>query len=417
MRFHHIPAICLLLFSVLYSHAAVSDTATVHFRQSHIIIDPSYKNNQQTLDSVFAGLSADSTGRRILRGVHVIGAASPEGSVRFNDYLSHKRAEAIFDRFRSRGLLTDSLARFSFLGRDWRGLQRSVEQDQNVPYRDEVLALLARINQDDNSEVAHPLAALKAVGGGAAYRYLYTNIFPSLRESQLIVEYDRVPSPLITGIPVAEPFRLYTTGIIYTPEIRAITTPRIRKPFYMALKTNMLYDAALLPNIGAEVYVGKNWSVTADWMYGWWDRDRTHYYWRAYGGTVGARRWFGSAAARKPLTGHHLGAFAGVVTYDFELGGRGYMGGRPHGTLWDRCNFISGIEYGYSLPVGKRLNIDFSAAIGYMCGKYLEYVPKDNFYVWQSTHKLRWFGPTKLEIALVWLIGRGNYNSQKGGSK
>lgn len=395
--------------------AAVSDTATVHFRQSHITIDPLYKSNRQVLDSVFADLSADSTGRRMLRGVRVIGGASPEGSVRFNDYLSHKRAEAIFDQFWSRGLLNDSTVAFRYLGRDWSGLQRYVETDKDVPNREEVLELLDRINHGDGSDVTHPLAALKAIGGGVPYRYLYLNIFPRLRESQLIVEYSRIPKPLITDIPAAEPF--YTPCLLPPPAIAAISLVREHKPWYMALKTNMLYDAALLPNIGAEVYVGKNWSLTADWMYGWWDRDRTHYYWRAYGGTVGARRWFGSAAARKPLTGHHIGAFAGVVTYDFELGGRGYMGGKPHGTLWERCNFISGIEYGYSLPVSKRLNIDFSAAIGYMSGKYLEYVPKDGYYVWQSTHKLRWVGPTKLEIALVWLIGRGNFNREKGGAK
>lgn len=149
-------------------------------------------------------------------------------------------------------------------------------------------------------------------------------------------------------------------------------------------------------------------------MYGWWDIDRTHYYWRAYGGTLGARRWFGKAARRKPLTGHHVGVYAGIVTYDFELGGRGYMGGKPHGTLWDRFNVVAGVEYGYSLPVSRRLNIDFSIGIGYLGGTYYEYVPKDRYYIWQSTHRLRWFGPTKAEISLVWLVGRGNYNSRKG---
>ncbi|MDE6785740.1 MAG: DUF3575 domain-containing protein, partial [Muribaculaceae bacterium] len=112
-----------------------------------------------------------------------------------------------------------------------------------------------------------------------------------------------------------------------------------------------------------------------------------------------------------------LGLFAGVVTYDFELGKGGIMGGIPRGTLWDRCNFISGIEYGYSLPVARRLNIDFSLAFGYMAGKYLKYEPKYGFYIWQSTHHLRWLGPTKAEISLVWLIGCDNYNRTKGGKR
>lgn len=182
---------------------------------------------------------------------------------------------------------------------------------------------------------------------------------------------------------------------------------------HMDLKTNMLYDALLLPNIGVELHVGKNWSVFGDWMYGWWDRDRAHWYWRAYGGTVGVRRWLGRKAAEKPLTGHHLGVFAGAVTYDFEFGHGGVMGGLPRRSLWNRCNFISGVEYGYSMPIGRRLNLDFSLALGYMGGKYLKYEPEEGVYMWKSTHRLNWFGPTKAEVSLVWLIGPHNFNRRK----
>ena len=91
------------------------------------------------------------------------------------------------------------------------------------------------------------------------------------------------------------------------------------------------------------------------------------------------------------------------------------MGGLPGGTLWDRCNINAGIEYGYSLPIGRRLNLDFTIGIGYIGGKYYEYVPRDGHYVWQSTHRLNWVGPTKAEVSLVWLIGCDNYNRRKGG--
>ncbi len=215
--------------------------------------------------------------------------------------------------------------------------------------------------------------------------------------------------PLYTPVPAASP-ALEVIGM-NTAALPFMTMKSdAGKPFYMAVKTNMLYDAALLPNLGAEFYVGKNWSVFGDWMYGWWDRNSTHFYWRAYGGTVGVRRWFGRAADLKPLTGHHLGLFAGAVTFDFELGGQGYMGGVPKGTLWDRALVVAGVEYGYSLPVTPRLNIDFTIGLGYMGGKVIKYSPYENFYRWESTDRMNWVGPTKLEVALVWLIGHGNVN-------
>lgn len=395
------------------------DSIRVHFRVSKTEIDPEYKGNGNTLDSIFSKLTSDSISgpTHKLKHVRVTGAASPEGSIEFNRYLSEKRAESIFNEFNRRGLLNDTTASFSFLGRDWNGLKREVELDQNVPYRDEVLALLSSILASDSH--IHPLAELKGLHGGEPYRYLLINIFPKLRESSVVAEYERLfPKIILPEMSVSYPplSSKITAKILPMPYNRVGTVTEC-SPFYMGLKTNMLLDALLIPNIGAEFYIGKNWSLTADWMYGWWDRDRTHYYWRAYGGNIGARWWFGKKAHEKPLTGHHLGVFAGVITYDFELGKGGIMGGIPRGTLWDRCNFISGLEYGYSLPIARRLNIDFSIAFGYMGGKYLKYEPKYGFYIWQSTHKLSWIGPTKAEISLVWLLGCDNYNRKKGGNK
>lgn len=181
------------------------------------------------------------------------------------------------------------------------------------------------------------------------------------------------------------------------------------KPFYMAAKTNMLYDLAIVPNIGLEFYLGKNFSVVGNWMYSWWKSDPKAWYWRTYGGDLAFRYWFGKAAEEKPLTGHHVGLYGQIVTYDFETGGRGYLG--------DRWSYGGGVEYGYSLPIAKRLNIDFNLGVGYLGGEYKEYLPIDGHYVWQATKHRHWFGPTKLEISLTWLLGRGNINKSKGGKR
>ena len=75
------------------------------------------------------------------------------------------------------------------------------------------------------------------------------------------------------------------------------------------------------------------------------------------------------------------------------------------------------MEYGYSLPIARRLNLDFALGVGYWGGKYYKYIPRDGHYVWQATRNRHWFGPTKAGVSLVWLIGRGNTNSTKGGAK
>lgn len=382
----------------------------VMFMQGHARLNANYKDNGVKLDSLAATMARLAVEDRLTR-VHVIGGASPEGSTAINRRLSERRAAAIYDYMSQLTLLPDSLTSVTILGRDWQGLRALVEADVNMPDRDIVLDILNNIPADPTPQQSdEALSKIKATG--EAYTYMYNNLFGALRESRICIDY---MMPMMScGIERAT-FGLPgpTTDIAgsFAPLPTCRQQPR---PFYMALKTNMLFDALALPNIGAEFYVGKNWSVGADWMYGWWDNDSHHRYWRAYGGDITVRRWFGRAAHVKPLTGHHLGIYAGVVTYDFEFGGKGYMGGIPGGTLWDRCQYGAGIEYGYSLPVGRHINIDFTLGIGYLGGKLVEYKPDRNFYVWEKTKHVNLFGPTKLEVSLVWLIGRGNVNTKGG---
>lgn len=145
-----------------------------------------------------------------------------------------------------------------------------------------------------------------------------------------------------------------------------------------AIKSNMLYDVLLVPNIGIEVPIGNRWSVAADWQYGWWKTDRTHDYWRIYGGGIEGRYWLGDRADYKRLAGHHISLYAQALTYDFEFGGRGRMGGKPKGTLWDKASLGIGIGYGYAHSFSRHFKIDFSIGIGYLGGEYQSIIPTED---------------------------------------
>jgi hypothetical protein len=179
----------------------------------------------------------------------------------------------------------------------------------------------------------------------------------------------------------------------------------------MAVKTNLLYDVVLVPNIGVEIPIGKRWSVNADWFYTWFSSDSRHRYWQGYGGYLTVRRYFGNSQkncelsivnCQFPMKGHHVGIYMLGMTYDVEWGGRGYQA--------DHFGFGGGLEYGYALPIGRRLSLDFTLGVGFQDGEYKEYDPTDDgsdHYVWQSTHKRHWWGPTKAEVTLKWIIGKG----------
>lgn len=422
----------LLLIAVFATMLCVSaqetvqtDTVSVkvYFRQGYSSFEPAFRDNGIRLQAFVARLreiGVDTTQR--LHHVCIVGAASPEGTAKMNERLSEKRAASLKtwleENFSVEGMTYESHA----VGVDWEGLTLLVEES-DMPYRDEVLDILYNTPEwviRDGKVVDGRKRQLGMLRGGRAWWYMEEHFFPELRSTsmQLFCEITRQPRP--TPVPVTQPDtvtvvvrdtvqQVLRDTLILRDTVMLAPAVKERRNFYMAVKTNMLYDVLLVPNIGVEFYLGKGWTVGANWMYAWWKSDTRHRYWRTYGGDLNVRKYFGSRTAAKPLTGHHLGVYGQMVTYDFELGGTGYLG--------DRWSWGTGIEYGYSLPVAKRLNIDFAIGIGYLGGEYKVYDPVDNHYVWRETRQRHWFGPTRAEITLVWLIGRGNCNKGKGGAR
>ena len=388
----------LLCVAFMASAQVVLDTVKIYFRQGKHELELDFKDNRQVLDKI-------NRSAFYLKKVEVVGGASPEGSVSLNKALSEKRAQEIFDYLSRYGNLADSMKVTRFIGRDWQGLLDLVKADPKVPYQKESIILLEEIIRMEAAGSKRDLFwKLVAFRRGKPYRYMYYKLFPELRASQMLLMQWEAPKPL-----EPTPYNFVTVEPDFSSLLLKAPMPVDSrcKSYHWAIKTNALYDLLLVPNIGVEFGFGKNWSVGANWMYAWWSNRGKNDFWRIYGGDVEVRRWFGKKAAEKPLQGHHLGVYGQLLTYDFELGDRGYMGGK-----W---NYTFGVSYGYSLPIAKRLNLDFTLGIGYWGGRYKEYLPVEGHYVWQSTKNRRWFGPTKAEVSLVWLLGHGNENKQKGG--
>lgn len=399
----------------------------VYFRQGYSILEPDFRDNAKRLTAFADSLRAlqrDASCR--MKTLRIVGTASPEGVTELNERLSEKRAKNLVAWLEEHISLEGVALDVQAWGIDWEGLERQVAAS-DMPYRDEVLDILRNTPVwviRDGKVVDSRNRQLGMLRGGRAWWYMEEHFFPELRSAgvRLVCEIERLvpapapepepepapqPEPAPEPEPVVEPEPAPVPAEI-PAEIPVEPESPARKPFYMSLKTNMLYDAALVPNLGAEFYLGRGWSIGGNWMYAWWKSDKRHNYWRTYGGELDIRKYFGRRAKQKPLTGHHLGVYGQMLTYDFELGGTGYQ---------SKLSYGAGIEYGYSLPVAKRLNIDFGIGIGYLGGEYKEYKPIDGHYVWQATRQRHWFGPTKAEISLVWLIGRGNTNKGKGGAR
>lgn len=413
----------LLLGSLCTFGQEKRNEVCVSFPVGSGVLDTSYCDNAERLSEIisYLGLAQNDAAVELVE-VSFCGSASPEGSIAVNRNLAAKRVEALECYVRERVSIPDSIITRCSGFIDWNMLAGMVERS-GMPYKDDALNVIRNVPEftynDRGVLVDSRKKRLMDLHGGRTWRYMYKNFFSLVRNATSVIvtvmlkeEPEEVVEPAVAVVPPVEPEPVDTVVVEPAPA-ELVPAADSRPPFYMAVKSNILYDILAVPNVGVEFYLGRNWSVSGNWAYGWWDSNSRHRYWRYYGGGIAVRRWFGKAADGKPLTGHHLGLYGQIFTYDFEWGGKGYMGGKPGRSLWESPNYAVGIEYGYSLPVARRLNIDFAVGMGYWGGKYYKYIPLDGHYVWQATRNRRWFGPAKAEISLVWLIGYGNTNNKK----
>ncbi len=384
-----------VVVSETITHDSINGDAQVRFIINEFSLRPEYRGNETDLDKIKVGLEKMMANKNAsLRSITIHGYASPDGSYKFNEKLAYNRANILRTMVAECCNLPLDIIRVESTAEDWYGLERLVEQtpETSLPHKSAILDVIRGSRPLDQKE--RILRSYKR-----DFAYMKDNILPLLRRTDFSFEYV-IDNHIVVvknapEVPVQEP----TSDIGVEPAAE-------KKPWYLAVKSNLLYDAAVVPNIGVEAYLGKQWTVLGDWFYTWFKSDTRHRYWQGYGGYLGVRKYFGAKALEHPFTGHHAGVYGLMLTHDVEWGGRGYQ--MPD---W---GFGGGVEYGYSAPIARRLNLDFSLGVGFQDGTYHEYLPMDDHYVWQSTHKRHWFGPTKLEVSLVWLLGRGNYHKKKG---
>ena len=162
-----------------------------------------------------------------------------------------------------------------------------------------------------------------------------------------------------------------------------------KQPYHFAVKTNILYDGALLPNLEAEWLINKRWSVALEGDVAWWKHDPSHRYYQLAVVSPEVRYWFRTSDL---WHGMYIGLFAGGGLYDLENRKNGYQG---EGAM-------TGLSFGYMWPIGKHLSLEAGVGAGYMYTRYKEYEPADGHYLYQRTKSLNYFGPLRVKFSIGW---------------
>lgn len=186
------------------------------------------------------------------------GSASPEGPADWNLRLGQRRADALTRLIGDQTGLSAEWFRTDNLGEDWTSFERMLASDRRIPKRDEVLEIL-RSTPDNEARKRK----IRDLDGGQTWKQIIRELFPPLRNARMVIVYQRpkndsigaeaaFPAPLLR---VAEQ-PLPAAGLPAAPE-RGCSCGK----WLIAAKTNLLFDAALVANLGIEISPCAHWSL------------------------------------------------------------------------------------------------------------------------------------------------------------
>lgn len=417
MKKLYLFAIMTLTLPALLLAKELPDPVRIYFRIGSSEVDPTFRDNARNLAHIINTLSGEIVTDSIDH-MTIEAFASPDGSEEFNNRLAGDRARSISDYIISHTSVNPAIVRSSSGGIAWDELRRMVDADRSVPSRAHILDIIdnveVRIFDSKGRLVDSRKKRLMDLDAGRPYRYLCDNIFPELRNAAVITLYIKgSPDPVILSGPAETPSESVdkappseepeplpapvATAPQLTEETDTVQTEHTPcKPVHrLAIKSNLIYDALLMPNLEIEYRINDRWSVALEGNVAWWHNDSKHKYYQIAMIAPESRYWF---MTRNPWHGHYVGLFAGGGKYDLENGGRGYKGE----------GFISGVTYGFMFPIARNLSFDAEIGLGYVNTRYREYIPRDGHYLFQRRSRTDYFGPVKVKFSLVWRLWDDN---------
>lgn len=168
------------------------------------------------------------------------------------------------------------------------------------------------------------------------------------------------------------------------------------------ISTNVLYEAALMPNLSVEGTIGHHWSALLEWTSPWWLNDEKERCLEIINGGVEGRYWFkpqDSDGNWAPLQGHFVGLHYNTGFFDVEWQGKGTQ---------DEFFWMTGVTYGYSWILGKQFRLVCSLGLGlFRANNYNHYhqvIHNDERYLLSHERgNYTWYGPTKANVSIVWM--------------
>ncbi len=170
----------------------------------------------------------------------------------------------------------------------------------------------------------------------------------------------------------------------------------------VGLKTNLINDIALSPNLGVEVGVAPKWTLQLSGQVNFWEIDNRR--WKHAMISPEARYWFCQRFAGHFLGIHALGGYYNFGNLNIPINFLGSDFKNLKDNRYQGWGAGAGVNYGYAWPVHKHWNIEAEIGIGWIYTRYDSYPCEVCGTKKESDRPHNYFGPTKLGVNVEYIF-------------
>lgn len=171
----------------------------------------------------------------------------------------------------------------------------------------------------------------------------------------------------------------------------------------VAVKTNLLSDGFLSPNIGLEVGLAPKWTLGVTGQINAWTLSH-HRRWKHWAVQPEARYWFCDR-----FSGHFIGVHAhggqyNIGGFDGRINFLGTDARKLKDTRYQGWFVGAGVEYGYAWILGRHWNLEAEIGIGYSYTRYDRFQCEGCGRKIETDQPHHYVGPTKAAVNLVYVF-------------
>ncbi|MGM9860873.1 MAG: DUF3575 domain-containing protein [Muribaculaceae bacterium] len=170
----------------------------------------------------------------------------------------------------------------------------------------------------------------------------------------------------------------------------------------VGIKTNLLYDATLSPNMAIEMSIAPQWSVEVSGNYNDWAINK--HQWKHWFVQPEVRYWLCENLGGHFIAGHII---AGEYNFGNLSGGFNFLGNdlkQLEDKRYQGWGAGVGIGYGYTWMLGRHWSIEAEIAVGWIYTRYDVYPCADCGSRLQDNRVHNYVGPTKAAVNLIYVF-------------